>query len=62
MGRQLYEKNLVFRHHMDACSAIVEPELGYSLAQIIYDERRKRLCARRYAGCIGAAGSLRAVS
>ncbi len=41
MGRQLYEENPVFRRQLDACSAIVEPELGQSLAQILYDDRRQ---------------------
>ncbi|UUM20747.1 acyltransferase domain-containing protein [Mycoavidus sp. SF9855] len=41
MGRQLYDENPVFRRQLDACSAIVEPELGQSLAQILYDDRRQ---------------------
>lgn len=41
MGRQLYDENSVFRRQLDACSAIVEPELGQSLAQILYDDRRQ---------------------
>ncbi|KAG0323023.1 hypothetical protein BGZ97_001460, partial [Linnemannia gamsii] len=41
MGRQLYDENPVFRRQLDACSAIVEPELGQSLVQILYDDRRQ---------------------
>ncbi|MCG1041035.1 ACP S-malonyltransferase [Mycetohabitans sp. B8] len=41
MGRQLYDKHSVFRQHFDACSALVEPELGQSLVQIVYDDARQ---------------------
>jgi len=38
MGRELYQKNTVFREAMDQCSAILEPLSGKSLVDVIYDE------------------------
>jgi malonyl CoA-acyl carrier protein transacylase len=41
MGRELYQHNPAFRQQMDACSALVEAEAGFSLVKVIYDESRR---------------------
>ncbi|MGE7955638.1 ACP S-malonyltransferase [Pseudomonas sp. NPDC089530] len=41
MGRELYQHNPVFRQQMDACSALVEAQEGFSLVKVIYDESRR---------------------
>ncbi|MDR9863549.1 MULTISPECIES: ACP S-malonyltransferase [Pseudomonas] len=41
MGRELYQHNPAFRQQMDACSALVEAESGFSLVKVIYDESRR---------------------
>jgi malonyl CoA-acyl carrier protein transacylase len=41
MGRELYQRNPAFRQQMDACSALVEAEAGFSLVKVIYDESRR---------------------
>ncbi|QLL16094.1 ACP S-malonyltransferase [Pseudomonas chlororaphis] len=41
MGRELYQHNPAFRQQMDACSALVEAEVGFSLVKVIYDESRR---------------------
>lgn len=41
MGRELYQNNSTFRQQMDACSAQVEAQAGFSLIEVIYDESRR---------------------
>jgi acyl transferase domain-containing protein len=36
MGRRLYESEEVFRHEVDACSAVLQPHLGVDLRTILY--------------------------
>lgn len=52
MGKDLYEENEVFRHHMDECDAICKPILGRSLVSMLYDgtsdEDVERIHATRF--------------
>jgi len=52
MGKDLYEENEVFRHHMDACDTICKPIIGQSLVSLLYDEASgqdsERIHATRY--------------
>lgn len=41
MGRELYNKNTLFRDTMNECSSLLERHLGNSLVDIIYDDSKK---------------------
>lgn len=41
MGRELYNKNTVFRNTMNECSSLLEQYLGNSLVDVIYDDSKK---------------------
>ena len=36
MGRELYTVEPVFRQHVDLCSRLLKPQLGYDLRQVLY--------------------------
>uniref|UniRef100_A2CLL7 [acyl-carrier-protein] S-malonyltransferase n=1 Tax=Candidatus Endobugula sertula TaxID=62101 RepID=A2CLL7_9GAMM len=41
MGKELYDNNSLFRHHMNYCSNQLKDRLGVSLIDIIYDKSKK---------------------
>ena len=47
MGRALYEREPLFREHLDRCAALLEPHLGFDLRTVLYPEGSIEAAAER---------------